>query len=435
MRSIRRLIVCLTFFNFFLVKLNAQKIELPNGYYINQKGKKVTGFFDMELFRLNIIKIKETQIDVKSQTIVIDDVKKIVLENGKNDSTVILTEKLTYKGQEEIIYIDNLLRGDINLFRGFSKNENELFFISSKELPVIRRINGSDPKAFLFTYFPKCEDVKQKIKGVYYDKTSLERAISLFAECSKSKFNRVERIKYVGFDFKKYFSVGIKGIGSIARPKILNNYYEGKYISNSIAPGFGISFQLNVTNRLSISTEFNSTINNSMKSADSLGRWINGEWESKFLFKAVPILSYRKIEYVPFEVKYQLLKNVQKFESIVSLGFILNKIVSPKMEGEFSNYSRYELSPTYPAAFGLKNPPKRPSLDKLDGYGDIGFFVTAAIQKPLSKLITLGLGLKYTYSKENIKLYRTDSFEPYHVDFLNTVHRYDLFTHLLFTFR
>ena len=143
MQRVGKIICCSLLILFMSNILLAQKIEFPEGFYVNQKGQKIVGFFDLEGFRDNIITIRTSQDEKIGQPLVVDDVEKIVLEKGNKDSTVFLTQKLTYKGEEETIYLECLLRGGINFLRGFSKNEREVFYISSTALPTLRRINKS----------------------------------------------------------------------------------------------------------------------------------------------------------------------------------------------------------------------------------------------------------------------------------------------------
>ena len=77
----------------------AQNIQLTKGYYINLKGEKTAGFFDLEYLRDNQVKIWSSQTDSKGKTLDIADVEKVVLERENNDSLVLLTQTVTFREQ------------------------------------------------------------------------------------------------------------------------------------------------------------------------------------------------------------------------------------------------------------------------------------------------------------------------------------------------
>ena len=429
MQRVGKIICCSLLILFMSNILLAQKIEFPEGFYINQKGQKIVGFFDLEGFRDNIITIRTSQDEKIGQPLVVDDVEKIVLEKGNKDSTVFLTQKLSYKGEEETIFLEYLLRGGINFLRGFSKNEREVFYISSTALPTLRRINKSNPKAFLFTYFQKCEDAKWQIKEVYYDKTSLEQALFVFARCLKTKTNKVVRLKDVKYDFKRQFSIGAKVIGGYLLPKSAD-YFGTKFKSNSATKGIGFNLQLSITNRISLSTEFNFEAN-SMTVKDSVNLWLSGGYGSKYLFQSQPIITYKKFEYIPLELKYAFPKEIRKYKPVVSLGFILNKIIEPEMTGQFGAYSEAVLNPYLPPHFTTV-PPIPSSGRFLEDRNGFGVFTSMSLQRAVNKVLSYGFGFKYTLSKENIGL---SVWTSENTNYFPLAHRLDLFGHLLFTIK
>lgn len=433
MQNIRKLVFCLTFFTLFFGRAIAQKVDLPKGYYVNQKGEKVEGYFDLELFRENIINIKESQDAANSKKLLVEDVEKIVLIKNEKDSSVIMTQNLIYKEQKETIYIEYLLRGAINLFRGFSKNENEIFYISSNDLPQIRRINKANPKTYLFTYFQKCDDVKRTIKHVYYDKASLEQTVILFANCLNTNSNKIERLKDVKYDFSRHLSFGLKVLGGYVKPQMVD-YFGAEFKPSSVSTGIGASMQLNITNRLSLATEFNYD-KNSFKASDSMRLWLTGRYDSRFLFTNFLRVNYTKIEYIPVELKYSFPKEFRGLQQVISVGFIINKIINPQLSGKFGEYSDYVLNTAFPPRFALDEPPSPPlQSDELVGKNaGFGFFATAAVQKHLNNHVSLGLGAKYTIAKENMRI-NNNGKTPYDNSvFFPRVQRFDLYAHLLFT--
>lgn len=433
MQNIRKTAFFLTLFILFVGKTIAQKADLPKGFYINQKGEKIEGYFDLELFRENRIKIKESQDAPSSKNLAIEDIVKIVLIKEEKDSSVILTQNLIYKEQKETIYIEYLLRGTINLLRGFSKNENEIFYISSKDLPQIRRINKANPKAYLFTYFQKCDDVKRSIKQVYYDKSSLEQTIIFFANCLNTSANKVERLKNVKYDFSRHLSFGLKVLGGYVKPQMVD-YFGAEFKPSSVSTGMGVNLQLNITNRLSLAIEFNYDKNN-FKASDSMRIWLPGRYDSRFLFTNFLRVNYTKIEFIPLELKYSFPKELRGFQQVISVGFIMNKIINPQLSGKFGEYSDYVLNTAFPPRFALDESPLPPiQSDELVGKNTgFGFFSTVAVQKHLNNHISLGLGAKYTISKENMRI-NNNGKTPYDNSvFFPRIQRFDLYAHLLFT--
>ena len=435
MQNITRIVICFTLFNLISSALNAQTIVFPRGYYINQKGKKTTGFFDMELFQENKITLKNSQDDA-GQVLEIEDVVKIVLEKAAKDSTLIFVEKLSFNGQEEKVYIEYILRGGVNLLHGYSKNEKEIFFITSTALPTLRRINKSDPKTFFFTYFPKCADLKSQISEIYYDRGSLEQAILLFAKCSKAKISKVGRpkpIEFVKYEFERHFSVGVKALSGYWHAKT-NNYYDAQF--KAITPhGFGANVQLSVTNRFSISAELNYT-SNTLSVSDSIRLWLQGAYESRFYYTSFPKITYNRLEIVPIELKYVFSKLNRKIQPVVSSGLIFNKITNPKLEGgQFGKYKAFMLNPAFPPRFTVDNPPVPAVLGDLIGdAGGFGIFVTAAAQWQVNKSVAFGLGLKYTLSRERMYLGNTNGILT-DDNFFSNIQRLDAFAHLLFTIK
>jgi hypothetical protein len=411
------------------VDLKAQKVTFSKGYYVDMKGEKVKGYFNLDFIRQNLVKISNSEDIVTGKNLDIKDVFKIVIKNENQDSAFFLTHNIEFNGVNEKVYLEYLLIGDVNLLRAFSKQEKEIFFISSKKVPEIRRINKSDPKTFFLIYFKDCKDANWKIKDVYYEKSSLELAISQISDCI-GKSRKVD-IKDGRVRIKRPLSIGMKTSVGTLKPKLENEYFGSTFKPHSRSAGFGFNLQWSVTNFLTLSTEFNTSWN-TIKSTDSIGRWMEGRWYSQYLFRAKPLITFQKREIIPIEIKYYWHRKNEKFIPVFSIGLIYNKLIAPKFDGDFNaNYSDYKLSPDYPPHFGLSDKPVAPHTAEVYGKVGFGYFGTAAIQKPLNKSLSFALGFKYTYSRETLFFKDNTGYET---NFLNKVNRFDVFAHLLYTF-
>lgn len=411
--------------------LSAQKIEFNKGYYLNQNNEKIYGYFDLELFRENSIVMKNAMADVKSTKLDINTVQKIVLEKGEKDSSVFITTFLTYKGTTEKIYLEHLIKGDVNLLRGFSKNEKELFFITSVLYPDLKRINKSDPQAFLFTYFSKCNKDNIKIKSVFYNQTSLTEAIERLASCSDYK--RSEKIDFVQYDFFKKFSIGVKAFGGTVNSQINSSYFKEEFKTRSVSKGGGLSFQFNATNRIILSTGIE-YFTNHLTATDSLTKELVGEWTAKFRFKTLPEVSYSKINFVPIEIRYQFLGEKYKFQPNFSLGFNISKTSKLQYTGEFNKNYTVEYSPSYPSSWVTKVP-NTPQLEPIVGSRGVGLFVSAGAKRQFNKHFALNLGFRYMFNQENIQTYTVTNFDEIKTNFINKVHYPSLYAQLIFSFK
>lgn len=413
----------------FCKETQAQQLNnLPKGYYINSKGEKIKGFFDLEFVRQNNIKFSEVDKTLSSKKLPIENVEKVVLEKENGDSIVILTQNLVFNGVKERIYIQSLLKGEVNLYQGFSAKENEIFFINSTNLPGIRRINKSDPKSFLSVYFKDCDKEKWRIENVYYNATSLTTMIRQLSNCFSTDNQTLVSGSTVSYEFKKAFSVGVNANAGIFNPSFSSDYVDKIFKANSFSGGYGLNLECSLSNRISFSIGFNTSYNR-ITTTDSIEQWKRGVSNyTRFSFKALQTIKYQKTEFTPIEFKYRLLRQNQKFVPIFSLGLSYNKLSHTTLEGEFSKtYSTYVLPyPGTPAG----DPPAAPSVDKLIGKRGYSCFATAALQKNINKDFTLRAGVKYSYSKESI--YKTDGISE--GLYFDKVHHFDGFGQLLYTF-
>jgi hypothetical protein len=416
-----------------ITKLMAQKVDFQKGYYVDVNNQAHHVFFDLDFLRQNRLEIKQSITDKKSIPLSINDVEKIILENGDKDTAIILTQKLNFKGQIEKIYIEYLLKGKVNLFRGFSEKENEVYYISSNELPDIRRINKANPRAFLMVYFKNCKVAESKIRQVYYDHTSLSQAIGKLSDCSDS-IASPNQTKYK-VRFNKSISLGITGTVGIIQPSIETNYFGSPIKVNSFSSGFGLNIQFNISNRLSIVTGF-SYLQNNIVAKDSIGEQVKGDWGSNFLYKTKYDMDYSYLELTPIEVKYRWQIENKSIIPVFSLGIIYNKTISPVFKNSFDKtYSEYIQSPAFPFDWGLRNPPPPPVVNELIGReGKIGMFFTIGVQKQFNKKLSLEVLGKYTYTGEHVDIKALGFTEYFPFEFLTNSKRYSLMTQLIYTF-
>ena len=419
----------------------AQNIQLTKGYYINLKGEKTAGFFETEHLRANVLKIWASQTDKKGKTLDIADVEKVVLQRSEVDTVVLLTQIVTFQEQPEKIYLEYLLRGDVNLLRGVSKMEKDIFFIYSTNLPKIRRINGVHPKTFLFAYFPKCDDVKKAMKKeIMYDREELEQAIIQLSNCAnpylftnrRTESAKIESLKDASFGFKRYVSLGLTttaGFMKVSMEPLSGTTYK----ATSILTSYGANIQVNLTNRLSLSAGINYG-SSTLSTADSVNILVSTNPYTTYRFKAVPQLSYKKIEYIPFELKYRFIRNNRKLEPIISIGGIINQTKSPTLQPKNGNFTKELLNPNLPPSWYSTEPPGIPSLRTLYKNRGLGGFVTLGLQRQINKSLAFSLGGKYTFAHE-IMVTPPVGLEISHREVFNYVQRFDIYAHLLFTLK
>ena len=415
--------------------LTAQNIQLTKGYYLNLKGEKTEGFFDLEYLRDNQVRIWSSKTDSKGKTLDIANVEKVVLERENNDSLILLTQTVTFREQPEKIYLEYLLRGDVNLLLGVSKLEKDIFFIYSTDLPKVRRINGVHPKTFLFAYFPKCDEVKKTMtKEIPYDRRYLEQAITQLANCGNPssnipEFSKTKSVEDATFGFKRYISLGVTGTGGFAFPSM--DKFEGTtFTGKSILTGFGFNVQVNLTNRLSYAVGFHSGFVQ-IVGKDILSKTISPDANTTFAFKGYPTISYKKAEFIPVELKYRFIRSGQKIEPVASFGAVISKTILPLYDYGKVSYERSVINAGQPST---STPPNLPILRSLRGNKGFGAFVTLGLQKQLNEHFAFSLGGKYSYSNDIIVVPPVYAKERER-ELFNGMHRFDIYAHLLFTLK
>ena len=387
----------------------------------------------MEYLRDNQIKIWSSKKDSKGKILDIANVEKVILERENTDSLVLLTQVVTFQQQWQKIYVEYLLRGDVNLLLGVSKLEKDIFFISSTNLPNIRRINGVHPKTFLFTYFPKCDDVKKTMtEEISYDRVSLKQAITKLANCANQRLQATElsktkSVKDASFDFNRYISLGVTGASGYAFHSM--DKFEGTtFTAKSILTGFGLNIQINLTNRLSYSAGFHAGFVQ-LVAKDMVTSSIWADLNTSFDFSYYSTISYRRTDFIPLELKYRFIKSRQKIEPIASFGVVINTTIAPLCDYGDVIYERIVFDPSKPS---ISVPPSLPLLTKIKGDRGFGMFVTLGLQRRLNEYCAVSLGAKYTHANDIIFMYDSAVVVK---ELFNKVQRFDLYAHLLFTIK
>lgn len=377
----------------------AQKSGAGQGYYVNSKGEKVQGVFDLEFINNNSVRFKDLKQDAVSRLLPINEVEKIVVFTENKDSSVILTQKLVFNGTEEKIYLQYLQKGEINLFRGYSKIENQVFYISTNDLPDLRKINRADPKQFFTVYFKGCEETKRKITEVLYERTSLELALRQYAECSHKSMAEQSKAKTQVLK-KKPISVGFAVQGGLFKPDLGAGYYkEAPFKLISSSTGLNVNLQMEIFDGYTLSCGYNYSFSKMVTT------------NSTVLYPNIKKIGFNKSDFVPIELKYKYQKEPQKIGYGVSFGFLASRISNFKIDG--------------------KDIPKT-TITK-----GSGLLATVGINKQLSKLLTLECGVKYTMSF--VVIVPPDSYLPkYNPNdevLLSNIQNFDAFARLLVNLR
>lgn len=436
MQHIRRIIASLTFFLLFSSVLSAQNIQLTKGYYINQKGEKIIGFFDTEYLRDNNLKFWTSETDNKAKSLDIADVEKVVFQRENRDTLVLLTQTVTFQEKSQKIYLEYFLKGDVNLLGGVSQLEKDIFFIYSTKLPKIRRINGVNPKTFLFAYFPKCEKLKKTIREIYYERSSLEKAIRQLANCDNIQLQsmespKIKSVKDASYGLKRYISLGITGTGGYAFAS-MDPLDKLTFKAKSVSTGFGASLQVNLTNRLSLAVGVHySTL--TFSPSDSISGFTQTNAYTGYSFRAYPVLNYKKKEYIPIEIKYRFIRKNQKIEPIVSLGFMISQTINPQFIDDNKEVTKVLITQGLPPSWYSNEPPNL-ALRTLYGNKGFGAFATLGFKRQITDFFAVNCGAKYTLSNDIIVV-PPSGLEIRKRELFNNVQRFDIYTHLLFTIK
>ena len=242
MQSSKKFILWFTFFNLFLA-LNAQKIIYEQGYYVSKSKDTISGFFDTENLNYNRITFSSDKDMKASKKLYPTDVEMVKL----SDNRTIFPKILTFEGVEEPIFVLMILSGDVNLFKGISKKEGDVFYINAVDRPDLKRINKTDPKLFFQVYFNKCKNAK--LYDVrFYDASSLKFAIINY---SKDCYGSTASTTGTKLPLIRAFNIGLTSSVNLFnnsdgfKEQVNVNYgFKMRFdVSNSVGIGVGLAFQ------------------------------------------------------------------------------------------------------------------------------------------------------------------------------------------------
>lgn len=343
---------------FYILQAGFAQDSKGKGYYIDTKKNPIKGYFDLEFLNNNVVRFRGLENNSSSELLPIENVERIVLEKENGDSSVILTQKIYEKGKEAKIYLEYLQKGQINLLRGYAQSEEQSFFISTDELPELRKINRADPKLFLFTYFPNCEEAKRRISDVYYNRWSIEFALRQFALCTHKKMEDEYRVSTKVLR-KKPISLGVSTAGGIFKPYFGTGYYSNapfKLMSQTFAGG--INAQMRVFQNYSIGIAYN-FIKSTIQTTDGTS-----------LAKNLTNIQYNRHEFIPLEIKYHIEREKSSWSYTVSMGLAGGKQYNFKLNNSTDSAKTMTIKKTQ------------------------GFFATGAVCKNLNKTCSIELGAK-----------------------------------------
>lgn len=436
-----RLIISLLFIIQFCFAQNATFIK---GYYVTTNNDSIQGYFDFEKLPYNTIFFSKENNAKNILQLDIKNLSKIIGDDGRK----ILVQPITSKGKDERIYITSIILGKINLFRGFSSNNEDIFFISCDDIPEIKRINKSDPLKFLNIYFKDCKN-SEKIT-VFYETSSLQAAIRHFNKCYKPLEQNLEFKNNKNNNFA--VSIGIGTNANIYFPSIKG--WDGGNYKTQAAMNFGFIARFRLSNAISLSTglSFYNKKFNSPK--DSIEKIVYGPQPTQqvgYFYKAPISINYKTLE-IPLEMTYRYYKLRKKNIPFLSFGFSIWFPSNVQKSNDFKEPYKIGNMPYSSTTFffypNLTSVLEKPNNSFTNFYS---LFATLGTSKTFNKNAILELGLKYAYESERFNSVDIDvyTYFNYHLtpklndvnnNKLNlynrmTTHRISVFLNYLFSFQ
>lgn len=396
-------------FLFLLNTLNAQNMHLSKGYYISVNKDSVNGYFYLNE---NDIKFNKENSTVSMQTLNPSNVQKIEYENGNSD-VKILSYQLVNKKDTQNLFIRSIVDGRINLFRGFTNDVGEVFFISCQDNPVIRRINKTDPKAFLSVYFGECSKINGEIR---YDFSSLLYAINKYEKCKYGSNTLVVNT------LKKQISlsVGVNLNGWSDDPEV-TEWFGGKYKKTFIM-GKGLTLNLNLGSRISFGTGI-SFYHKTLATSENITRityvssdsriW-PGEPAYTIRFNSPIEMGYDVVS-VPLEISYKFYRASKRFIPSFSIGSSLLFYTNMQLNKDFTKDYTYEKRTTS-KPLGIEYVTSTGELTS-DGKAQFAPYLTASTYCRINEHSYLQVGLK-VISNHNVL---SNTVNPYYSEYWSQV--------------
>jgi hypothetical protein len=363
----------------FLHKLNAQN-NLSEGYYVGFKKDTVRGFFNFDDLANNKASFFSNKTGSVSRTLTPNDVQKIETLDKISISTFIYA----YKDQREPLFIKKYAEGNITLYKGYSLNpdEEEVFFISSTKMPLIRKISAINPKIFLNTYFKGCELGSNF--SVKYTDNSLLAAIT---EINKCAYPGKEVVKNIGKVNKLNVSMGVKVGGFLNDSKLVGWLGGQPNLRQTVKPIVGLIVAFKISNSMSIYTGLN-YFQREMVDPNPFKFDF-----ARHCYKAPSLSLSANFLEIPFALHYELNKKnrslIPKFHLGASLLVPTSHALNLKVTDCYS-YSGYDYNTTENYNSGRANP---------------SFSVGLGVKKILKNKSILELNAKYALEADNINQY------------------------------
>jgi opacity protein-like surface antigen len=383
------LMLCL----FNMTAIFAQKSDIKQGYYLDTTDKRVDGFFDFDKLEENIVFFSPTNSEKGMKRIAPFGISKIVTD----DTISIFIQKIEQNNVNEYLFLEPLLTGSVNFYRGFSSKKEEVFFINTIDNPKIRRINHIDPKSFLKIYFNGCEQVKKQLSSVRYDRASLRSAIKQFEDCyvKNGVSYNVQTVKKLT---NSYFEIGGQVGFSFSRS---NANLEKQ--SNFTGFPLGIQLRYNIRKNMFFTLGLRySQLSLSGFDNDSVIIRSPGRYAAYFyVYKTEPSIKNSIVEF-PFEFGYKF-KPIKSFIPFLTFGANISKEVSSFKTLFKPDYYYFRPLPGaegLPESWYLEGLPASPTFNPFDKNGERSYlnfslFGGIGLRKELNTKWSLEGSLRY----------------------------------------
>lgn len=172
----QRILLTLSLLVWFSLGLKGQQSDYQKGFVVTSNQDTLNGKIHTKFKSNNTIKFKNSKTPKTITTLKPEDV--LAIYYGQD---YIRSIKIKLEGKkEEVIFIKQLLRGNINLYRGYAEDIGKIYFIQreGQEKPIA--INKDEINNFLSGYFADCTGVKAKAAFNY---RSIYNAILQYNDC------------------------------------------------------------------------------------------------------------------------------------------------------------------------------------------------------------------------------------------------------------
>ena len=361
---------------FSLTTLSAQ-INLSEGYYVGLKKDTVYGFFDFDGLAMHKVFFYTSKKASTSRKLTPDDVRQI-----ETTDKSIWTFVYSFKEQKQALFISKYVDGNISLYKSTSMNpeESDVFFISTSNMPLIRKINAINPKVFLNTYFKNCE--LGASFSVKYAENSL---LTAMAEISKCAYPNVESTKNTAKKPKFTLNVGFQTAFFMNKSKI-KGWLNDQPLRTNFDPLLGTVLKFNFSNSFKFHTGVN-YFRRHLKGVDSTQVYTSYSVISGWVYRTDrPLEIVTDFIEIPIALHYEFNKKNPVYIPQLILGASILIPVKTKYETYFNGLGKYTDNSQ--------------GLYKSSGINP-SFFVGGGIKKVLQNKSSIELNLKYTFETDD----------------------------------